>query len=316
MKLVYIVLVNYKGYKDTIECLESLLKLNYQNFKVIVVDNDSQNNSVEHILEWASLSSNINFDVPPVLNNYVYPLNDLVLDISVFDEDSLIDSFILSKFNIIKAKKNKGFAAGNNIAIRPLLSSPDCYFWLLNNDTIVDNDSLSYLVDYASKDNKIGILGSKLLYYSAPDTIQALGGILNKWNFTSTHLFEGVKDNIAIIDISPDYIVGASMFISSLFFQSVGLMDENYFIYYEETDLAIRAKKSGWLISVCQQSKVYHKEGKSIGANTKKKSFISIYYGIKNRFLLSKKFYFGRFLILFVILPYYLITLLIKKWIK
>ncbi len=83
------------------------------------------------------------------------------------------------------------------------------------------------------------------------------------------------------------------MFVSREFIEDVGLMDERYFLYFEDLDWSERAKRKGYELKYCWKSKVYHKEGGSIGSSSKgeKKSKLADYYGIRNRIIFTKKFY-------------------------
>jgi hypothetical protein len=204
---------------------------------------------------------------------------------------------------LIQSEENRGFAAGNNIGIQYALARGDAgYIWLLNNDTVVEASTLNALVnkacDYNVKKHKIGIIGAKLLYYSDPDIIQGVAGLYNKWFAISRHLgiFEndhGQYDNEAIAG-KMDYSIGASLFVSVPFIKEVGLMCEDYFLYFEEIDWAVRGKAKGWQLGYCWQAKVFHKEGHSAGANSKKlqeKSKIADFYSVRNRIIFTKKFY-------------------------
>ncbi|MCX8069639.1 MAG: hypothetical protein N2738_03965, partial [Thermodesulfovibrionales bacterium] len=135
-------------------------------------------------------------------------------------------------------------------------------------------------------------IGSKLLYYDDPRVINGIGGRYLKW--------VGKPIQLAINEIDEgqyyekiDYIIGASMLVKREFINEVGLMSEDYFLYYEELDLAIRAKKRGWLIQQCNKSIVYHKEGSTIGSNKrlKTKTLTTEYYTQRNKILITRKYY-------------------------
>ena len=266
---VYIVILNYKGWEDTIECLESVFNLNYLNFQVIVVDNSPTLESINKIKEWASGESYINIKTD--FKNLISPSVKKPLDYIIISED---DSKI-NKYNhsliVIKAKKNLGFSSGNNIGIKYALRIDDFkYCWLLNNDTVIEKESLINKIDYIEKrkNKKIGILGSKLLYYNNPDKIQAVGGKFNTTFLMSSHVGEGMSSTVKKEKFPTiDYVVGASMFVSNIFLKDVGLLSEDYFLYYEELDWIYRSKNKSWIIDWCENSIVYHKEGGSIGSS-------------------------------------------------
>ncbi|MCP2026416.1 GT2 family glycosyltransferase [Flavobacterium sp. HSC-32F16] len=274
---VYIVILNHKGALDTIECLESILKLNYFNYQVIVVDNSEIELPFQTLLNWGLLKK-IKFD---------------------HTDEKKLNLFInQNQFVFVKAEKNKGFASGNNIALNAILKSKeiDSYIWLLNNDTAVDKESLKAQISYLemNQNSKIGILGSKLIYYYKQDTLQAVGGKFDKNFYISSHIGEGesiykTKSEFEKID----YVIGASMFVRYSFLKEVGILSEDFFLFYEELDWAYRAKKKGWSVDWSLESQVFHKEGATIGSsyNPKQKSFFSEIHIFKSRKIFVKKYY-------------------------
>ncbi|MEJ8802679.1 glycosyltransferase family 2 protein [Pontibacter sp. H249] len=301
--LVYIVLVNYKTWQDTLECLNSLFHLSYVNFKVVVVDNNSANGSVEQIRDWSNSEYTLPIQEEVYKSQFIKPeLVNKTITCQHIHADNL-DQANPGNYDllVVDSEKNLGFAGGNNIGIRIALNNQADYVWLLNNDTVVEQDTLSKLVKYfrRKRHNKeaLGILGSKLLYYHNPDTVQALLGRYKPLSATTEHLGLHSKDrhHTSFPTIQKnDYVVGASMFVSTDFIKEVGLMAENYFIYFEELDWVKRGQKYGYTIDVCINSKVYHKEGASIGGSLKdnnNKSELSDFYSIRNRILITKKYY-------------------------
>ncbi len=284
---VYIIIVNYKGYNDTIECLESIIENRYENYRIIVVDNYSENDSLKFIESWADSKKEA--------------LNHISFNESIINSEKVTAAEDV-RLILLQANGNRGFAAGNNIGIKYALLENDFeYIWLLNNDTVIEKDSLAKLAKKAQGDKNnglnTGITGSKLLFYDNRDIIQGVGGKYNKWIGSSKHIggFEkdaGQYDNDKVKG-KINYIIGASMFISKKFIEDVGLMCEDYFVYFEDLDWAVRGERKGWSIGYCWESRVYHKFGATIGSseNKKEKSEISDYYALKNRILFTKKFY-------------------------
>lgn len=301
--MIYIIIVNWNGWKDTIECLESIFANTHINYKVVVCDNCSTDYSVNHIVAWAEgrldayvLESNPlrKLTWPPTTKPILYCLY----------EDNAITPLKLADSNaeliIIKINSNLGFSGGNNVGIKYALLDNQCSFlWLLNNDTVVAKDSLSCLVNHGHvicKSN-VGIIGSKILYYHKPNIIQSVAGIYNKWLSIGGHLGDSQVDSgqydVPVNSVRIDYVVGASMFVRREFIETVGLMSEDFFLYYEEIDWYIRGTKLGWLLDYCYESIIYHKEGASIGTNKvlKRRSKISDYYCLKNRLVISSKYF-------------------------
>lgn len=296
---VYIVVLNYNGWQDTIECLESLERLTYTNCQIIVVDNCSQDNSMVHLQKWLSGRSNsvhntnsttqgsIRFDSrkPPQLN---------VL------EASEVNSALLGeeKFVLIQTRVNLGFAGGNNVALKQILRKSDAdYVWMINNDTVVEPASLSAMIEHQKIETNIpvGIVGCKIRYYHHPNVIQCIAGsYYNKWLGYSKQIGNGEIDEGQFDDIyiSPDLINGACMLISISFLRSVGLMNEEYFLYFEEQDWAERAKRNGFLLSYCSKGLIYHKEGATIGGGQKRgNSRFSDFYYTRSKLLFTKRYF-------------------------
>jgi len=298
-KKIYIILLNYNGWKDMIECLESVLKSDYENYQIIVVDNDSPNNSMKYIINWAEGKQEVIYDVNSQLKQLSQPFEPKPLEYVLYTKEEALkggDKEKESKLNnpiiFIQSDENGGFAAGNNIGINYALAKDDFEFvWLLNNDTVIKKDSLSTLVNHASKEN-IGICGSTLMYYHHPKEIQAYGGTVNKFFGTSKHIL-----NVNDIDNKLDYIVGASSLISKKVVDKIGLMPEEYFLYYEETDYCFNARTHGFKLGVAIDSIVFHKEGATTGgsSNASEKSEFSDILSIKNRIKFHKKYLGGGF---------------------
>lgn len=284
-KNTYIILLNHNGSNDTCDCILSLQKMNATDFKIIVVDNSSNPDEFTKLIQFVK-SQQIPF--------------------ASFhqNEDKEINN---EQIILIKAKENNGFAHGNNIALQfGMMQNNAAYFWILNNDTAVDPEALNELKAYHSQHPKT-ILGSKLLYFYNKEMIQAVGGSFNKTFYISEHVGEGKSKNVLKKDLpSIDYPHGASMFVSRSFVEEVGLLNEDFFLYYEELDWVYRAKHKGYKPDWCETSIVYHKEGATIGSSYKKKKsifsetqlFISRKKFIKKYYSLSFKFYFSSLLLI------------------
>ena len=267
--MTLIVLVNYNGKNDTLYCIKSLTNIRGNDYRIVIVDNNSQDNSV------AFLIKNINAD-------------DITLD--VIDENGQISDDKL--VTIIKSQNNRGFAYANNIAIKCANKINYDYVWLLNNDTIVQENTLSVLIECAqTQPSSVGIIGTKLLFLDSPDMIQAMGGKYNKSTARCYHIGAYELDTNQYDRFhSPDYIVGASMFVKREFIEDVGLMTEDYFLYFEELDWILRGNQKGWKIYLEPNAIVYHKEGGSTRKNNKA-SIVSEKYSLRNRIIFTKRFY-------------------------
>lgn len=261
---VYVVILNTRTRHETVDCLLSLEGASHRAFEVIVVENASLDGSLEFIRQG-------------VRGRTTYPLH------------------------FLEAPANDGFAAGNNIGLRFALARGDGrYFWVLNNDTIVPADALAALVRAAEDDRaaglKIGQYGAKLLYHSQPDTIQAVGGTYNRW-LGITREIGNLEKDLGQYDHQaprPDILIGASLFVSREFLEEVGLLGEDYFLYYEEHDWAERGRRKGWGLRVVVGCVIYHKQGISTGGgsgNKATKSAFSDFYSFRNKLLFTARYF-------------------------
>ena len=300
---VYIVLLNWNGWRDTIECLESVFRSDADDYRVIVCDNDSKDESLTHIKAWADGLLNValprnhglrELSFPP-LNK---PITYLEYDRGAAESGGHPDQSD-AKLVLIQTGSNLGFAGGNNVGLRYALTRDDFdYVWLLNNDTVIRPDALSQMIVRMQQRPSAGICGSTLLYYSMPDKVQAWGGAkYNKWLGTTQMLGAFTRAGGPVdsnrVESKLAYISGASMLVSKPFLEQIGLMREDYFLYFEEIDWAMRAK-SRYQLCYAAGSIVYHKEGGSIGTNSvvpKEKSLTADYYGVRSRLLFTRYFF-------------------------
>ncbi|MDP8567782.1 glycosyltransferase family 2 protein [Methylophilus aquaticus] len=292
MQKVYIILLNWNGERDTCDCIASLLNLEYAQFDIVVCDNASEKKSVAFIeafciglLEDKKINGfeSIEQNFLP-RHNYHHPKN----------------------ITLIHTGSNRGFAGGVNIGLAFAERQGDAdYYWILNNDCIVDPQSLSELVLKFDSAPVTGICGSTLVYAHDRKTIQALGGAkYHKCSGASYALgaFQQLGKSAmseAEVEANMSYVVGASMLVRRQLIDVVGLMDERYFLYSEEHDWAYRAVLRGFKLGYASKSVVYHKHGASIGSDAKGGSPKSLYYLYRSKILFTKKFY--PLLVLFVI---------------
>lgn len=291
-KRIYIVILNWNGWKDTLECLESVLRLEYPDFRIVVCDNSSADGSTERILSWAR-GDQIAFVQNQDLAVYSLPHVEKPIPISHLQrkDESLatISGDPNARLVLIETGGNLGFAGGCNIGMEYALRDPACAgVWLLNNDTVVKPDSLSRLFTYLEQHPRAGIIGSTMHYYHSPETVQAYGGTRYiRWMARTPAMRDNDKTGAHL-----DCILGCSMLVPRLFLEKVGLMAEDYFLYFEELDWAIRAKPD-FDLGYAPDSIVYHKEGASIGSSQQRnrRSLLSDQYLSRNRVVFTRKFY-------------------------
>lgn len=265
---VVIVILNWNGWRDTIECLESVYQISYPNYDVIVLDNGSEDESVEIIKRYCEgmIEVKSNFFIhsrknkPIKIIDYTR-LNAEIGDYKIQEKNANLASNM--KLILIRNEKNSGFAEGNNIAIRFAMKSlhPD-YVLLLNNDTTVDCRFLDELIKIGESELDIGIISPKIFFYKNPDLVWFAGGYFNWWKGCMVHEGQGLDDTFKYEIIGElEQITGCSMLIKSHVINSIGLLDKTYLLNYEDCDFCIRAKRSGFKLALAPHSHVWHKSG-------------------------------------------------------
>jgi GT2 family glycosyltransferase len=242
---VAVIILNWNGKKDTLECLASVKKINYPNYEIVLVDNGSVDDSVDAISKQ-------------------YP--DMTL---------------------LQTGENLGYAGGNNVGISWALDHEADYILLLNNDTIVSTDLLSAFINAANLLPSGSILGAKIYYYDNPDMLWFAGGCWQAEKNGFEHIGYGQLDSIEFSNTAQvDYITGCALFADAATFQDVGLLDEDFFLTYEETDWCYRAKTKGHKCIVVPEAKLWHKVSSSFGGSD---SPLVNYFMVRNKLLWAKK---------------------------
>ena len=194
------------------------------------------------------------------------------LHIIVVDNGSRDDSanHLRSRFpalHLIEMGANLGFAGGNNVGIHTALAMGAEYVWLLNNDTIVDPETLRALVEVMERDPTVGIAGSRISYLDNPGTLWFAGGFfVRPWGWVAHRgdciVDAGQYDSLA----ESDFVTGCSLLARTSVVRSIGPLDERYFLFWEDVDWSVRARRAGWRIVYVPGSRVLHKLGGSIPA--------------------------------------------------
>lgn len=286
-----IVILNWNGWEDTVECLESLFQINYPNYNVIVVDNASEDDSIEKIKNYAGgiqrLESNYflydSSNKPLKMFEYTNEESELL----PINESSNTEFILTQNLILLKNNKNYGFAEGNNIGIRFALKNLDPqYVLLLNNDTVVDKNFLVKLVEFAENNSVIGVIGPKILYYDTPDKFQVTSTEINFWRGTSYLIGDGEIDHGQYDKIKKtDYVPGSCFLAKREVIDKVGLFNSDYYLYWEEADYCMRANKLGYKCIYYPHTKIWHKASNS----TNKVSGLLTYYMTRNMFWFMKE---------------------------
>ncbi len=262
MKKISIVIINYNGQNDTIECLESIMKIKSKGFEfeTIIVDN--------------------------------FPENRIDIDESKYKK---------IKLKVIFNPINSGFSGGNNVGIKYALKNKSDYILLLNNDTFVKDDFLQELFNFAQETPKAGLIVPKMYFakgfefhkdrYKKEELGKVFwyaGGDMDWANVIGHHrgvdeVDRGQYDQIE----ETDFASGCCILIRSEVFEKVGLLPEEYFLYYEDSDFSETAKRFGFKICYVPSSVIWHKNAGSTGGSGSK---LQDYYITRNRLLFGSRY--------------------------
>lgn len=245
MKKVGIIILNYNNAVATIKCTENVSKLAYNNFFIIVVDNNSTDNSY-----------------------------------------SVLKKTLHRKICLIKTKQNGGYAYGNNVGIKNALEKDCDYVFILNNDVILENDTLSKMVDYGNAHLDVGIIGPALLEFRNQSRVQSTGANNNLIKGTSRLINKGkLFSTLNKEVIYPDYLGGSCLLIRGSAIKSAGLIPENYFLFYEENEWCLKIKAHGYKVVCLPDAKTYHAGSKSINQI----NGLSYYFMTRNLMIFEKR---------------------------
>lgn len=268
--MVFFIILTWNGEKYLSKLFKSLKDLNYpqEKIKFIIIDSNSTDKTI-----------------------------------------GFLENLKWNNLQIIKLEKNIGFAAGNNMGMRSALENNADYVVLLNQDTFVEPNFLIELIKSAETEKNIGVVQPLILYYDKPEEISSAGNELNYlgygWCGFNHQLFKNYKLQTASRKIT--YASGAAVLYKVPILKKIGLFDENYFSYYEDTDICLRAKLSGYGTILAPKAICYHDNRNPVSKNK-----IRYFWLEKNRVYLLLKFYELKTLLL--ILPMLILTDLGRLW--
>jgi GT2 family glycosyltransferase len=243
MPLVITVILNTNRREDTLETLASLERSTYERHHVIVLDNASQDGSVEAIRQ----------KHPDV--------------------------------QIIELTQNRGYAGNNNIGIEAAIKQGADWILVLNEDTSIDPACLLELVQVGQSDTQVGILGPMVYHYDEPQVIQSAGGLLAA-GWDSKHLGHNELDQGQYSrSHQVDYISGCAILVRRDVITDLGMLDERFFYYFEETEWCLRASRASWKVIHVPHARIWHK-----GVQRHYKPGANVtYYKTRNKFLMLSK---------------------------
>lgn len=207
---------------------------------------------------------------------------------------------------IIKSKENLGFSGGNNLGIEYAIKNGCNYIMLLNNDTIIDANMISLMMCEIDENT---VITPKIYYYDNPNLIWSTGGKMRWKKGIPSQFGLGEVDNGKYdINYYVEIATGCCLVIPTKIIKEIGMLNDDYFLYYEDTDLSIRIIKSGFKIKYVSKAFMYHRVSASIGGE---ESADYIYYNTRNRLLFNKRNNKNNMIFY---LPYFYITRVVKMF--
>jgi GT2 family glycosyltransferase len=262
---VYVVIVNFNRWRDTAECLESVLRSDYEHVRVIVVDNASTDDSRAGLVSWAEgrwpyapirATALSDKSQPPVAK----PVDYLVVEAADARDALRARGNEFPKLTLLMAAANRGFAAGNNAAFRLLLDAQaDGCVCMVNNDMVIAPDAVRAMVRALQRDDRIAAVGGVILDYQSPQLVQVIGG--GEMSRLGMSRVWGAGDLATEMTLPPSlgYVTGGFLLTRIDTLRAVGLMDESYFLYAEDADWGERMREQGYVLACTLDAVVWHK---------------------------------------------------------
>jgi GT2 family glycosyltransferase len=269
---VFAVVVNYNGWADTLECLESLLDQD-PHLRVIVLDNASTDGSLGRIEGWARRAGVMRCSELA----FAQGAASLPQDVRVV---------------LVACDRNHGFAGANNIALDYIRKNhPGGFGLLLNNDAVMGPDALRTMLRSFDAHSGTAAVGATVLRYEERDTVEMLGGAtVSRLTGMVTPVGAGQRrDQSRPPSVPLDYVSGCCLLVPAATLERVGLMDERYFLYSEDVDWGLRMRRAGLRLVYCAAAEVWHKGGASVVH----RSTVHDYYVVRGALMLVKKHFPG-----------------------
>jgi GT2 family glycosyltransferase len=267
---VSIIILNWNGWHDTIECLESVYSINYTNYEVILVDNNSQGQDIEKIKQWAKgkihvSSKFIKNPAKKPVKYFYYTKKEFESRKFLLDKKRINRLASSSKLIILKNNKNQGFAEGNNIPLKRLIKEGKSrYALLLNNDTAVDKNFLREMVKAGEKEDDVALVSPKIYYYKHPKKIWFYGGFIN-WNVYPGYHHHKKGNNSELAN--HEWASGTCMLIKLE--RRTSLLDNHYYFGCEDIAYSQKIVNEGKKIRIPKNAKIWHKISRSRGYTPK-----------------------------------------------
>ncbi len=181
---------------------------------------------------------------------------------------------------VLRNPRNLGYGGGNNLGLRCAIDEGATYILLLNNDVVVAPDCVRRLVDATEAECRIGMATPRVFYYDRPSEIYWDGGVIDWERGDAPHGSRGLPVEGGIV--RSEWLNGCSLLVRAAAIREIGLLDERYFLYFEDADWSIRAARRGWTNAVVLKARAWHKVHRSTGGFAN--PAVRFYY-FRNRYL-------------------------------
>ncbi len=197
------------------------------------------------------------------------------------------------ELTVLQTGENLGYAGGSNVGIEQAIAGGAEYIWLLNNDTEVDVDALSALVQALENHQEAAVAGSKIYSLEEPEKLSYAGGMIDLWRGQVRHRGRGEVDRGQFNQCEPtDFVTGCSLLIRTSIIRQCEMLDPRFFLYYEDLDWNLRIQQAGFQCLYVPESRLWHQEGGSLGRSIGKKMKPDVVYYIARNSLYFYEFHF------------------------
>lgn len=266
-----VVILNYNGSRDTIACAQSVLNGNALPSWLVLVDNASTDDSVEQLRQWAKGAGLFLLEAEDAMPSP--PRGSLVL---------------------VLAPQNRGYAAGNNLAVRLLMAWGADAVCMLNNDVVLEKEVLGAMFHRLFSKPRPGLCGARVQFMGTDRVQCRAGGRVSPWTALAAldgygfSIHRALSESAEAVEARINFIYGACVMVSRNFVETVGLMDERYFLYCEELDWSYSAK-GRFDLAYASDAVVWHREGGSTGHSWRRVSAKALLLLTRSRLLLTWK---------------------------
>lgn len=221
---VFVLILSYNGKKWLVDCLPSVVELDYPNYEVVVIDNGSTDGTKEFLRK-------------------AFP-----------------------QVHVVTLTPNRGYAGGFNAGLNYAAERGADHFLIMNNDTVIDHDALTALVNVAESETDIGFVTGKVYFYDRPDVFQSLGKEEDPITWVGEHIGGEEKDRGQYDQVAERILIDdIYTLVNRKMYDQIGGYDSQFFLQCEELDWQLRAKKAGWKIYYAPDAKLWHRGSATIG---------------------------------------------------